>query len=365
MITTRTSSLRVVFCFSSTGIGGAEKSMLRLMVHAQGGPLDSFIIAPLAADMGLIQEAKSAAISVIQLNSKSAWSYYKTFRDIKPDVVYFFGRFRTIAWILAAKLARVPCLIGAERSSAASFKDWVSRTLDKPLLDGYIANSRVAAHNLNQRLGIDKNRIFVVHNGVAIQGRSRERCEARVQQSHTNIVCVANILPNKGQLLLLEAAGVLRSEFPNLKVTLVGSDHSNGKFEQRARELGLADLLRMEGFQPEVGKYLLEATVFVLPSRAREGMPTSVLEAMAAGAPVIASNVGGVAELVEHGVTGLLFEAEDLGSLTENLRLALSNENMRVKLAENAIRAAATSYSIKAMVDGHVRVFKTLKDQAR
>lgn len=353
-----TTPLRVSFCFSPPdGIGGAERSMLRLMTAVSPEVMACSILASRRANPTFHQIASRTPVPFHHVEPHDLRGYYRLFRRIRPHVAYFFGRVRTLGWILAAKAAGVPCLVGAERSSGGRPKDWISRPLDGRLLHGYIANSEIGARNL-QRLGIDRSRIAVVYNGV--DPCTRPAPEVDLGGDGPRIVCVANIVPNKGQALLVRAVSRLRPEHPGIRAVLVGTDRTAGRFERTARADGVADCLVMAGFVPDVRGHLAAADVFALPSRLREGTPTSILEAMLAGVPVVASRIGGVPELVEDGRTGLLVDPGDPEALSERIGWLLKHRDHAEAIAQRAAEHVRVRHGVRAMIEGHVGAFRRL-----
>ncbi|HEY7514757.1 MAG TPA: glycosyltransferase, partial [Vicinamibacteria bacterium] len=168
---------------------------------------------------------------------------------------------------------------------------------------------------------------------------------------------VGNLTPNKGHVVLLEAVRLLRERYPSLSATLVGRDFTGGGLFLEAEKRGLGDTYVACGFVDDVRPYLARATVAVLPSLRREGMPTALLEAMGAGVPVVASRVGGVSEIVEDGRTGLLVPPGDAPALARTIGLLLDDPSLRRALARSARRYVLARHGMAAMVDGHRGAF--------
>ena len=206
-------------------------------------------------------------------------------------MLYVFGRFRTLVWAILGRLAGVRCIVAAERSAANRGSDRLARLLDRLLVTAYVANSEFAARNLRAIVGTSGPPVSVVPNGIELTG-----LPARLspRSGPPSLLCVGNITANKGQGILLEAVRLLRDRYPGIRATLVGHDFTRGRFFAEARARGLDETYEAVGFSDDVGPYLARATLVVLPTLMREGMPTSLLEAMRAGVPVVASRVGGV-----------------------------------------------------------------------
>jgi glycosyltransferase involved in cell wall biosynthesis len=204
-------------------------------------------------------------------------------------------------------------------------------------------------------VGGDGPPVFVVPNGIEAAGAVAPAVD---RDAGPSVLCVGNITPNKGQRVLLEAVRLLRLQYPGIQATLVGRDFTKGHFFRDAEKQGLAETYSAVGFVEDVRSLLAQATLAVLPTLHREGMPTSLLEAMGAGIPVVASRVGGVAEIVEDGTTGLLVTPGDPQVLAEAIRRLLEDDALRARLAANARRYVLERHGLSAMVEGHREVFE-------
>lgn len=343
-------SVRVAFVFASRGIGGAERSMLRLMAHAHPHTFDCRVIVPAPENRTFRQAVRALDVPYHALSPVDAVGYCKLLRRERPDVIYLFGRFRTLAWALLARLAGVRCLVAAERSAANRRSDRIARRLDRWLVTAYVANSECGARNVRAAVGAAPS-VWVVPNGVEGSDVMPEPGAA------PSLLCVGNITHNKGQDLLLEAVRRLRVRHPGTRAILVGHDFTDGRFAREAAARGLADTYEAVGFVDDVRPYLARATVMVLASRRREGMPTALLEAMGAGVPVVAARVGGVAEIVEDGETGRLVPPGDPGALADAIEGLLQDEHLRGRLARNGRRHVLSRHGMAAMVEGHRAAF--------
>jgi len=145
-----------------------------------------------------------------------------------------------------------------------------------------------------------------------------------------------------------------------MRAVLVGRDDTEGAFFKEVSELGLDDTYVWKGFVRDTDRYLKRATLMVLPSLWGEGMPTSVLEAMVAELPIIATDVAGVGELIEDGRTGLLIPPNDSAALAKKIQFLLQHEEYRRRLAEQARTHVREHHSLEVMVGKHYQIFKSL-----
>lgn len=159
---------------------------------------------------------------------------------------------------------------------------------------------------------------------------------------------------HKGQSTLLEAVKILQSQIPNLLVVFLGEGADREKLKEKAKGLPVEFL----GFHSNVADYLSNFDVFAFPSN-NEGLGSSILDAMNLGIPVIASNVGGIPDLVKDGVSGLLVDKGDSGQLAKKVFELYTNNELRKKLIIGA-SDVAQSHSAKAMTERYLALYKQI-----
>jgi glycosyltransferase involved in cell wall biosynthesis len=229
------------------------------------------------------------------------------------------------------------------------YAGWARRALSR--VDVIVAVSRPIRDQL-VAMGIDGSRVLVQSSGIETErlGRPDAALEADLVRrlglspGSPVAVCVGRLHPFKGQEYLIRAASLWRTTHPELKVVLVGDGPDRRRLESLARDV---DSVVFAGNLPPAGVYALlrRATVFVLPSvtlpRQQEGTPTALMEAMAAGRPVVATRTGGTPELVRDGVDGLLVEERDVTSLAAAMEVLLGDQTVARRLGESARRRVA------------------------
>lgn len=336
--------------------------MLRLISATYPETLDCHVVLDSMSNRALLDLFGNAGIPTHIASGPVR--LLQCFNRLQPDVAYLFARIHVASvWAAVARLAGVPAIVGAERGWGREPVDWISHRLGSWFFDGYIANSRSAAKYLD-KAGMPSDRVFVVYNGIDEQDGSSEDLVSEVSFGSPSILCVANILPLKGQSILLQAVRKLRPDFPGIRAVLVGKDYTDGRFMEEIASLGLAELVTWVGFDPHVHPYLQRADLFVLPSLWGEGMPTSLLEAMLAAKPVVASNTGGIVELIEDNRTGLLVTPGDADALAAQIRRVLDAPMWGRELGRAARLHVLTNFSLKGMVKGHIDAFQCLLEMA-
>lgn len=222
--------------------------------------------------------------------------------------------------LFVSRWARVPCVCHV-RELIASKKIRQYRLVSS---DGMIAVAEAVSRGLISG-GIPPDRVTVIHSGIELH-QAPPDAETLVLRERLGISprdpvlgIVAHILPHKGYDDLVQGLALLQEKLPNVKCLIVGSaprERYLQRLLQLAERLSVRDRLIVVGFQEDVVPFLHAMDVFVLPSRT-EGLPITILEAMAAGKPVVATAVGGIPEVIRDGETGLLIPPCDPGRLAE------------------------------------------------
>lgn len=189
------------------------------------------------------------------------------------------------------------------------------------------------------------SRIKVVHCGLEDEAFT----PAPPPPADAGFLCIGRLSPEKGHLVLLDAFAALRRDHPRVTLTLAGDGDMRPQIQARIDQLGLTEAVRITGWisADQVSQELAHCHTLVQPSFI-EGLPVVIMEAMAAGRPVISTYVGGIAELVQPGRTGWLVTAGDDQALTAAMAEALAlPPERREKMAQHALRRARQRHSIR------------------
>lgn len=179
------------------------------------------------------------------------------------------------------------------------------------------------------------------------------------------VTMMGRLVREKGYFEFLDAWAALREEFPKSRALLIGdalpSDHDDSAAQIRARaaELALGDSIIFAGLRKDVPRLLAASDILILPSW-REGMPRSIIEAMASGLPVVATDIRGCREEVVEGETGFLAAPREPASLVAPLRTLLGSSDLRRKLGESGRRRAAEHFSEGAVIERQRAVYERL-----
>jgi glycosyltransferase involved in cell wall biosynthesis len=232
--------------------------------------------------------------------------------------------------------------------------------------DAIIANSARAAARLESELG-GKRKVLMVPNGVeapaALDDERRAEVRAALpipRRDAVVVLFVGRLAAQKNIPLLFEA--LTRLDAASRPVLLLaGSGPLRAELEAKAAESGLAADAVFIGDRSDIGDVMQATDLVVLPSH-DEGMSNVVLEAMAAGCAVVASDVGGNPEVIVDGESGLLFAAGDAAALTERLRSLVLDERRRAAIGRKARERIANNYSIPALIERTSAIYRRVLD---
>jgi L-malate glycosyltransferase len=250
----------------------------------------------------------------------------------------------------------------------------VSRRVGYPLSKSWLARRRyhaamkiVAISQWSAKQAIDSgapsSKLTVVHEGVELprlpsfQARQAARAQWNVPESAALLGCVGVLSPDKGQEWLIRALALVRREFTGCKLLLAGDGPCRAKLEQLAAELGLQDAVLFPGFVKDVESIYSVLDLFLLPSFF-EALSNALMSAMAYGIPSIAFNVGGPAEIIEHGVSGLLVEPAKEHALADAIVKMLRDQAFAQRLGQQGRDRIERDFSADQMVQGILSVYE-------
>jgi glycosyltransferase involved in cell wall biosynthesis len=201
-----------------------------------------------------------------------------------------------------------------------------------------------------------EDRIRVIHTGLDLrlfdQGKSRQevREELKIPGHAVVVGTVSRLFSEKGHRHLLDAAAKIIGASPQLYVLIVGTGDQREALEAQAQQLGIHRKVIFTGFYEDLPGALRAMDIFAQPSILHEGFPTAVLEAQAAGLPVVASNIGGTHETIRENETGILVPPGNDTALAQALRALVSEETRRKRMAAAARPFIASSFTLDNMV---------------
>jgi glycosyltransferase involved in cell wall biosynthesis len=272
-------------------------------------------------------------------------------RELRPGLVHTHSSKAGIVGRLAARLERVPVVVHSIHGFGfGAHQSWPVRTLfhlaERGVARWTTAFIAVAAVNLEAGVALrlfPRERARVIRSGIDLAafrnhvGGARVRAELGIPLDAPVVLQVACFKPQKAPERFLDLAARLVDRIPGAHFVLVGDGELRGDLERDLAVRGLAGRVHLPGWRRDIPAFLDAATVVTLTSRF-EGLPRALVEALAAGVPVVAMAVDGVVEVVRDGVNGFVVPAGDLAALAERVGAIVSDRGLRERLAAAAPR---------------------------
>ena len=363
----------VIHFLDSNTMGGCEQVLLSLVANldrALWNPIvfhrESTGIAPLLTSL---ERMEVPCFPVHRIDRRNFFNGIRRFtsqlREASPDVFHVHLNWPLACRheLIAARLARVPAIVatahlcsGLEGVRLA----WLKQAVQVRTIDKYIAVSENVKEWLCRDLQVSGSKVQVVRNGVSLGLPANQRSSAALgphtaDRKRPIVLTTARLHRGKGINYLLHAAKLI----PEAIFLIAGDGPHRNELEQLAEKLGLAGQVQFLGYREDIPELLAACDLFVLPSL-YEALGLSVIEAMAAEKPVVATAVGGVKESVLDGVTGLLVAPKDPEGLAVAISNLLSNRALATRLAKAAKARATEMFSAEAMVNGVTQVYDEL-----
>lgn len=287
----------------------------------------------------------------------------------KFSVVETFTHHANILGLPLAWLARVPSRIASHHGTVDEFPDWLER-IHRMIINYGIATDMVAVSEQVRQQAINQERIHpdritVITNGINIPFETRIsekekdllRHSIKVNQDEFLFLTVGRLRKQKGHTYLLDAIPEVLASFPNTVFAFAGEGHLREELESRVKELRITDSVRFLAIRSDIPNLLQVADGFVLSSL-WEGLPVALLEAMAAGLPVVATKVEGVEDVIFDSYNGLLIPPADSGALSQAIISLLSNEELRIRLGNAGKALVKEKYTIDRMCEQYEVLFQ-------
>jgi succinoglycan biosynthesis protein ExoA len=340
--------VRILHLIASNFVGGPEKQILHHALNLRGSGFEVWIgsFRDQAEKAAILAQAEAIGLPTFESKSSGRFDPRAVF-----DLATFIKRERiqllcthgfkaNSIGVFAKTLAGVPQMAFCRGWTAETLRVRAYEMLERRLLpfaDRIVCVSEAQAEHFASRRWL-RRRISVVHNAMldslgipAVCDRAESKSQLGFSPQTRLVGVVGRLSVEKGQRYLVEAAKELSREFDDLKIILLGEGRERENLELQAKKLGVENMVVLPGFQSNVGTWM-KAFDVVANCSLTEGIPNAVLEAMAAGTPVVATAVGGVPALVKDRETGLLVSPANAGALARGVAEALRDVEFASRL---------------------------------
>ena len=379
---------KVLFVITKSVWGGAQRYVYDL---ATSLPKDQFSVTVALGGNGPLKEKlKTAGVPVIGIPSlerdinifkelRSLFSLWHIINREKPTIVHLnsskvggLGALAAVAsklWTKNYKLRTVFTVHGWAFNESREFFQ-KSAVYALQWLTAVFSNHIVVLSRHDYRQAIQmplvaNEKFVLIPLGIPIgqleylspqKARNATTKTFGIKSQPLTIGTIAELTTNKGLVHLIDSAALVKNHFPNCRYLILGGGEHHELLQKHIKAHNLENYVFLCGFVPNAAQYLKGFDIFVLSSL-KEGLPYTILEAMHAGIPVVASSVGGIPDLIEHEKTGFLVPPKNSVALAEAQKQLLANEKMRVSAGKHAKQRAQERFPLKAMLNATIKLY--------
>lgn len=372
------SEIRILYVITSGILGGAQTHLCSLIEHLPS----NFKVSIAMGEKGFLWEVfaqsdvklhyiPSLVRPISPLNDLCAvYNLRQIILEIKPDLLALHSSKAGFLGRIVGKLCNIPVVFTAH---GWSFTDGISpgKRAIYQYLERKVAKwteKIICVSEYDRLLALDvmpaeAHKIVAIHNGIS--DLELQRKEDNKKSDGVKCIMVARFSEQKDHRLLLRALAELKMKNIFIQTTLVGEGPLLTAAKEMAIRLGIEEQICFSGTRFDIDQILEQHDIFILTSN-WEGFPISILEAMRAGLPVIASDVGGVNEAVQDFITGYLIPRGDLHLLIQRLEALWQDKDLRIKLGGNGRRLFEEKFTVQQMLDKTIACYwAALEDRAK
>jgi glycosyltransferase involved in cell wall biosynthesis len=343
--------------------GGLEQLVIQLSEELKRRGVESSIVA--LTDGALLEEANRRGVRSLALHKKSGLrpavplQLARMLRDLRVDILHTHNFAPLIYGTPAATLCRIPTINTRHGRAALRSYSWLWALTDRVVAVSHDAKTELLRHN-----SIRSDKVSVIWNGIDLSPYRAApttdiRAELGVSRDLLLIGTVGRLSEEKDHATLLRAFRATLDRGVTAELVIAGGGPMEERLKDLARELAVDAKVRFLGFRTDVPAVLQGCNLYVQSSR-MEGVSLTLIEAMAAGLPVIATRVGGNPEVVQDSVTGTLVPPADPTSFAAAMFGILRDGQMATRMGDAGRQRADDVFSLRVMADGYMQLYEAL-----
>lgn len=373
----RKDRITVLHLIGSLKVGGAEQQLVSIVPHFDKSKF-RVVVVTMQPGGGLVKALAKTGIESVCLNFRirtfipSLLRFVSILRRERADILHTHMSFASFFGRLGGLCARVPIMITTDHGQDPRKKPWdiwVEWVFNR-FTAARVAVTNDIAEILHTRDHTPRNKIVVIENGVDTDRFRVDKSEGlRVRKelglSDDAIVVgtIARLTWEKGLEVLIEAISELVKTVPQLRCVIVGDGLARQDLEKCCDDFKMRDYVQFTGIRLDVPELLKSFDMFALPSKS-EGMPVSVLEAMAAGTPIVSTDVGGIPGVITDHREALMVAAGDNQAFMDAMTELISNPQLAAELAGKASEKVVSQHSAAATVQKLEQVYCRLLENS-
>lgn len=352
--------MRIMQIIPTLDMGGAENMLCNLAIELKDFSHDLIVVTYYSTEGIIADKIKEHNIPIISINKKQGFDFNalgnlkRIINSFKPDIIHTHLHVLPYVWLVSGKIKIVHTLhsIASKEQSGVGKRicGFIYKYSTKCIP---VSISNLVKDSLINELGTIKNSP-VIDNGVMVENIKVKTCYSFAERIH--IYHVGRLTTIKNHILMINTAKELIKKYPNIVFHFWGGGEEKTNLERIVIENHLEKSIKFEGVCNCLNEKLLNADIFILPSQ-YEGMPLSLIEAMAAGLPCIASNVGGIPDVIDNNENGLLI-APASEQLYDGIISLLEDPILRERLGKNGIKKSKM-FSSKIMAQKYIDLYQS------
>ena len=372
--------IHVAFSIDTMSVGGTEMNAVRTAERLDRSRFRLTVVT-LRGEGPLAARYERMGVRVVRFpiyglytptTARQAVQLANFLKAERVSIVHCHDQYSNFFSTMSARIAGVPAVIASKRWLHSPLRYRIANGIGYRAASRVLANSRSVADSLRNVDRIASRRIVVIPNFVdedaftapspAVMDGWRE--ELRLGRGDAIVGIIASLQPIKDHATLLRAIAKLAPSWPRLRLVIVGQGSLLDDLERLARELGISGAVRFAGLRPQTPSFHFLFDISVLCS-VSEGFPNSLVEAMAAARPIVATRVGGVVDAVRDGENGLLVAAGDADALAHAIGALLADPGRREALGQAGVRRARAEFDARVVVGSLERLYEELLVNSR
>jgi glycosyltransferase involved in cell wall biosynthesis len=367
--------MRVLWIIDGLGRGGAENMMPPLLKQLNERGIESRVcVLQVKKDSSITNEIERLGIQVDVVNvtrlrnPTNLVTILRYVRQYRPDIIHTQLEESDIFGTIAAKIMNIPSITTLHTLEVVPKTDrsyW--RNLIRWNLLGLFCSQIIAVSEITRQhyisMGIKRNKIITLYNGVDLnrfmgfrENPPQKKSIFGLPNDSIVLSTVAVLREAKGLQFMLEAIPEILNKIPDLYYVIAGDGEYREALQQKLKYLRLDDRVKFLGYRSDIPQILAASDLFVFPSLI-DALPTVLLEAMAVGKPIVSSNVGGIPEILENGVNGLLVPPASSTYLVGACIQVLTDSGFASRLAANAIQVVQQRFDIRKQAGSLVDLY--------
>lgn len=351
---------KVAVCLPHFGNGGAESMVSQLVSALDQKKIEAkvFCVFGNAHGNALEERVQKAGIEIVYLKKgvgfspKAVLNMWKQLRAFKPDVVHthLSACVYCAPWVLFHKAKMVHTIHNIPQKEGNKVRRTLMRFMYKIKKAVPVAISDTNHDLVCAEYHLKPEAVQTIYNPVQCEKFYRSDTHGETVE----LITVGRLSAQKNQKLLIDAFGTVAQKREDVRLTIVGKGELEQQLKAQAQTLGLAAKIRFTGVVENPQDYLATADIFVLSSN-YEGLPLAVLEAMAAGLPIVSTDVGGVKDIVTD--NGLLAPPNDQGALSQALLRLIEDPNLREQFGQKSLEYAQ-NYALPVIAQKYMELYR-------